>query len=182
MGPKILYTSSPNLLPQFTKSQTHSFLSNPVPIQAKSLHLNLNLNPRRTLKISCIKEKEPTTDETMAAELNLQIKNLNTSMLQREEALKRSREILFGEVSNFTGLQPEDLRKKWRRMGEEERWVLVNGFVSEWSAYFHPLSARSVKEMVEQHLGEEDEISDSVSGNMFPDFGKLLGFSRNREE
>ncbi|XP_073121614.1 uncharacterized protein [Henckelia pumila] len=121
----------------------------------------------------------------MAAELSLHIKNINTSMLQREEALKRSRELLFAEVSNFTGLQPEDLRKKWGTMGQEERWVLVNGFVSEWSAHFHPLSATSVKEMVEQFLGEQGDISaspSSATATLFPDFGKFLGFSRNREE
>ncbi|XP_073271554.1 uncharacterized protein [Primulina huaijiensis] len=182
MGPKILLTNSPNLLPQFTKSQRHPFLSNPTP--AKSLRFNHN--PCRAIKISCIKKKEPTTDETLAAELSPHINNLNTSTLQREEALKKSRELLFIEVSNFTRLQPEDLRKKWRRMGEEEIWVLANGFVSEWSAHFHPLSARSVKEMVEEYLAEEGEFSDSGSGyaspNLFPDFGKLLGFSRNGEE
>ncbi|XP_075521535.1 uncharacterized protein LOC142554743 [Primulina tabacum] len=182
MDPKILLTISSTLLPQFTKSQTHPFVSNPTP--AKSLQFNHN--PRRAFKISCIKKKEPTTDETLPAELSLHIKNLNNGALQREEALKKSRELLFIEVNNFTRLQPEDLRKKWRRMDEEEIWVLANGFVSEWSAHFHQLSARSVKEMVEEYLAEEGEFLDSgsisASRNLFPDFGKLLGFSRNGEE
>lgn len=78
-------------------------------------------------------------------------------------------------MSDFVGLKSEDLKKKWRRMNDAEKWVLVQGFVAEWSAHFHPLSARSVKELVEEHVGGSHESSDSVSLNLLPDFRKLFG-------
>ncbi|KAL8554848.1 hypothetical protein ACS0TY_002867 [Phlomoides rotata] len=163
MGLRI-HTLPPNLLPKF---QFHPF---PAPLKIA--------NPPRTLAISCSKEKENFSDEILAVELSLQMKKLKSDAVQREEALKKSRELLFTEVSNFTGLKSEDLKKKWRRMNEEERLVLVRGFVAEWSAHFHPLSARSVKEMVEQYVqGQSHEFSDSLSGKFFSDFTKLLGFS-----
>lgn len=178
MGPRI-QTLSPNLLPQPTKFQTHPFPSSLTPTHiAKS-----SSNKQRTLKISCSnKDKESLADEMLEVELGLEIKKLNSDIVQREEALKKSRELLFTEMCNFMGLKSEDLKKKWRKMNEEERWVLVKGFVAEWSAHFHPLSARSVKEMVEEYVSQSNVFSDSVSGKLFPDLRKLLGFSRNSEE
>ncbi|KAI3445828.1 hypothetical protein Pfo_002493 [Paulownia fortunei] len=177
LGPRI-FTLSPNLLPQPKNFQPHPFPSSLTPTHL----VKYSSNPPRTLKISCSKEKENLTDEMLAVELGLEIKKLNSNIVQREEALKKSRELLFTEVCNFMGLRSEDLKNKWRRMNEEERWVLAKGFVAEWSAHFHPLSARSVKEMVEEYLGQSNESSDSVSSKLFPDLRKLLGFPRNSEE
>ncbi|KAG8368558.1 hypothetical protein BUALT_Bualt15G0058000 [Buddleja alternifolia] len=174
MGTK-LQSLPHNLLQQPTKFRTHPFPSNPTPP-----HLSKSLP--RTLKISCSKDKESLTDETLALELGLEIKKLNTNAIQREEALNKSRELLFTEVSNFAGLKSEDLKKKWKKMNEDEKWGLAKGFVAEWSAHFHPLSAKSVKDMVEEYLDLNDEVSDTVSGNLFPDLRKMLGFSPNGEE
>lgn len=71
------------------------------------------------------------------------------------------------------------------KMEEEEKWVLVKGFVSDWGANFHPLSARSVKELIEEHLhGEEEErengSSKSSSSSLFPSLKKMLWFSQNK--
>ncbi|KAK2990932.1 hypothetical protein RJ640_000211 [Escallonia rubra] len=43
-------------------------------------------------------------------------------------------------------------KKKWKKLDEDSKWVLAKEFVSEWGANFHPLSAKSVKEMVDEHL------------------------------
>ncbi|KAL0422467.1 UNVERIFIED_CONTAM: hypothetical protein Slati_3269600 [Sesamum latifolium] len=171
MGSRI-QTLLPNLLPQPTKFQPHPFPSHLVEPSS---------NAPRTLRISCSKEKEGLTDELLAVELGIEIKKLNSHTVQRDEALKKSRELLFTELCKFMGLKSDELRKKWKRMTEEERWVLAKGFVTEWSAHFHPLSARSVKELVEEHLGKSNEFSDSVPSNLFPDLRKLLGFPRNSE-
>ncbi|KAL7157029.1 hypothetical protein ABFS83_02G049900 [Erythranthe nasuta] len=138
---------------------------------------------RRTLKIkiTCSKEKEENlTDETLAAEIGVEIEKLKSRAVQREEALKKSRELLFAEMCGFVGLKSDDLKKKWRRMNEEERFDLAKGFVGGWSAQFHPLSPKSVQEMVELHLLDESFDSDSnSSANLFPDFAKFLGFPLN---
>lgn len=160
---------SPNLLPQTTKFQTFASSLTPTRFVKPSC---------RTLKISCSKEEENLSDEMLVAELGLEIKKLNTKNVQREEALKKSRELLFAEMCDFMGLKSDDLKKKWRRMNEEERGVLAKGFVGAWSAQFHPLSARSVKEMVDEYLGQSNDFS----GNFFPELGKFLGFHQNSEE
>ncbi|KAK4438064.1 hypothetical protein Salat_0140500 [Sesamum alatum] len=176
MGSRI-QTLSPNLLPQRTKFEPYPFPSNFAPT-----HLaKPSSNPPRTLRISCSKEKEGLTDEMLAVELGIEIKKLNSHTVQRDEALKKSRELLFAEVCKFMGLKSDDLRKKWKRMNEEERWVLAKGFVTEWSAHFHPLSARSVKELVEEHLAKSNEFSDSVPSKLFPELRKFLGFPQNSE-
>ncbi|KAL2513527.1 uncharacterized protein Fot_27556 [Forsythia ovata] len=163
---------STKLLPQATNFQTHTFPS------TAAYFVKLNSNFLNNHKISCTNE-EISNDEMLAVELDLEISKLNTHMVQREEALKKSRELLFTELCNFMALKSEDLKKKWERMNEEEKWVLAKVFVTEWSARFHPLSAKSVKEMVDEHLVEEKPSSIAASNKFFPNFGKLIGFSRN---
>ena len=86
--------------------------------------------------------------------IEIEKKKIPTHLAQRVEAMRKSRELLFTELCNYLQLKPEELKNKLGKMNEEEKWVLVRGFVSEWSVYFHPLSARSVKELVEEHLVE----------------------------
>ncbi|KAK9988859.1 hypothetical protein SO802_029098 [Lithocarpus litseifolius] len=71
---------------------------------------------------------------------------------------------------------------KWRKMDEEEKWVLVKGFVSDWSMDFHPLSARSVKEMVEECLLEENPSTKSSLSVLFPGLKRLMGFHKTSKE
>ncbi|KAH7833693.1 hypothetical protein Vadar_008803 [Vaccinium darrowii] len=92
-----------------------------------------------------------------------EVEKINTQLAQREEAMKKSRHLLFSELSKYLGLGPEELKERLKEMKDEDKWVLVKGFVSEWGEDFHPLSARSVKEMVEEHLVEDTPPQPAVS-------------------
>lgn len=105
---------------------------------------------------------------------------MNSVLGQREEAMEKSREMLFGELCEYVNLKAEEVKKRWGKMEEEEKWVLVKGFVSEWGSNFHPLSARSVKELVEEYLHEQDPSPNSSSSSaLFPSLKKIMGFSQN---
>ena len=107
-----------------------------------------------------------------------EVAKINTHLLQREEALKKSKELLFTEMCQYLALKGEEVKKKWRKMDEEEKWVLVKEFVSEWSMNFHPLSARSVKEMVEEYLQEDNPSAPKSSPSvLFPGLKRIMGFS-----
>ncbi|CAK9136940.1 unnamed protein product [Ilex paraguariensis] len=164
----------PKLLPQPLKFQTHPFPS-----------MISVTNPSK-LQTSCTKNKSPN-DADLSSDLATEVERLNTHLVQREEAMKKSRELLFTELCQYMDLKSEEMKKKWKQMKEEDKWVLVKEFVAEWSANFHPLSARSVKELVDEHLLEEnpspnssdfDSDSDSNSDSvLFPGLKKLMGFS-----
>ncbi|KAG6762538.1 hypothetical protein POTOM_033046 [Populus tomentosa] len=109
--------------------------------------------------------------------LATEVAKINTHLVQREEAMKKSRELLFNELCNYLALDKEEVKKKWSKMDQEERRVLVKGFVNEWSANFHPLSARSVKEMIEEYLHEEKTSSNSSRSMLFPGLKRIMGFS-----
>ena len=52
----------------------------------------------------------------------------------------------------------DEMKQKWRKIDEEEEKLsLVKGFVDVWGSNFHPLSAKSVVEMVEEYLREEND-------------------------
>ncbi|KAK6153336.1 hypothetical protein DH2020_012975 [Rehmannia glutinosa] len=78
---------------------------------------------------------------------------MSSDMVQREQAVKKSRDLLFIEVGK--------------------------GFFAKWIAHFHLLSTISVKEMVEEYLVQTNEFADSVSNKMFTVLRKLLGFNGN---
>ncbi|GFP79873.1 hypothetical protein PHJA_000130700 [Phtheirospermum japonicum] len=121
----------------------------------------------------------------LAVELSLESQKLSSQMVQWEEALEKSREVLFAEVCNFTGLKSKYLKNKWRKMNEDERRGLVLGFFAEWSYHFHPSYVKSVMEMVDEYLGENNEFLDNLVSvsrdDFFTDLRKLMGFSRNSE-
>lgn len=96
--------------------------------------------------------------------------------------MKKSREILFTELCQHMGMRDNEVKKKWKKMNEDDKWVLVKGFVLEWGVNFHPLSAKSVKELVDEYLVEDNTSpSDSSSGPMlFPNLKKIMGFSQNK--
>jgi hypothetical protein len=91
--------------------------------------------------------------------------------------MKKSRELLFTELCNYLALDKEEVEKKWSKMDQEEIRVLVKGFVNEWGANFHPLSARSVEEMIEEYLHEEKPSSNSSRSMLFPGLKRIMGFS-----
>ncbi|KAF8404769.1 hypothetical protein HHK36_009658 [Tetracentron sinense] len=143
---------SPKIFPQSLIVQNHSFPSVTPP------------KNRGKIRFSCTKG---ISDAELAADLAAKV---NTPLGQRNEAMKKSRELLFVEFCQHLGLGAEEVKQKWKKMDEEQKWGLVKGFISEWGVTFHPLSSRSVKEMVEEHLDEEDPSPNSPSP-MFPGTG-----------
>lgn len=93
--------------------------------------------------------------------------------------MKKSKELLFTELCQYLALKGEEVKKKWRKMDEEEKLGLVKGFVTEWSVNFHPLSARSVKEMVEEYLQEDNPSATSSPSLLYTGLQRIMGFSQN---
>ncbi|KAA8545697.1 hypothetical protein F0562_020852 [Nyssa sinensis] len=106
---------------------------------------------------------------------------MSTQLVQGEEAMRKSRQLLFTELCQYMGLKVEEVKKKWNKMDEDDKWVLVKGFVSEWGVNFHPLSARSVKAMIEEHLLEDNSSSNSSPSLLFSSLKKLMGFSPKKK-
>lgn len=90
--------------------------------------------------------------------------------------MTKSREILFGDLCQYLGLRAEEVKKRWREMGEEERLEWLRGFVADWGLSFHPLSLKSVREMVDEHLAEESPSPTSSPFLRFLDFKKMMNF------
>jgi hypothetical protein len=129
--------------------------------------------------ISCTKK---ISDAEISSDLASEVAKMNSHLVQREEAMKKSKELLFTELCQYLALKEDEVKKKWRKMDEEDKLVLVKGFVTEWSVNFHPLSARSVKEMVEEYL-QEDNPSPSATSSpsmFFPGLKRIMGFSQNK--
>lgn len=103
---------------------------------------------------------------------------MNTHLVQREEAMKKSKELLFIELCHYLALEKEEVKRKWSKMDLEEKLVLVKEFVNEWGVNFHPLSARSVKQMIEEYLQEEKPSSDSSTSVLFPSLKRMMGLSK----
>ncbi|XP_044507947.1 uncharacterized protein LOC123227276 [Mangifera indica] len=128
--------------------------------------------PRPKTQIQC------TNNNFGDAELASKLAKINTHLVQKEEAMKKSKELLFAEFCQYWGLEEEDAKKKWRKTNEEEKWELVKVFVNEWSVNFHPLSAKSVKEMIQEYLHQfEEKKTVSSSDNVFK---RILGFSEEK--
>ncbi|XP_062177595.1 uncharacterized protein LOC133882432 [Alnus glutinosa] len=140
-------------------------------------HSTTLLSDKPRTRISCVNK---ISDAELSSNLASEVAKINTHLAQREEAMKKSKELLFTELCHYLALQGDEAKKKWRKMDEEERLVLVKGFVTEWSANFHPLSARSVKEMVEEYLQEENPSSTSSPSLLFPGLQRIMGFSQNK--
>ncbi|KAF5937005.1 hypothetical protein HYC85_024511 [Camellia sinensis] len=128
----------PKIFSHLTKFHTQS----PFP---SITHLTINTSNKP--QISCTKS---VNDSELVSDLAAEVEKMDSHQLQREEAMKKSRQLLFTELCEYLGLKPEELKKKWKKMdddeedgggGEEDKWVLVKGFVSEWGVNFHPLSA-----------------------------------------
>uniref|UniRef100_A0A1J3CRS3 DUF7026 domain-containing protein n=1 Tax=Noccaea caerulescens TaxID=107243 RepID=A0A1J3CRS3_NOCCA len=141
-----------------------------------------NGRTRKTKK----KKKKSMSDSELAKDLAREIGKANTVSEQRREAMKKSSEILWGEFCRHVDLKEEEMRMKWRKIGEEEKLVLVREFVDEWGVDFQPLSVRSVKEMVEEECSVSDkaiEPSSSSSSSsppsfsgLFPGLKRIIGF------
>ncbi|KAL4555923.1 hypothetical protein LXL04_038557 [Taraxacum kok-saghyz] len=125
--------------------------------------LHYDKRPRK-LRISCSSSNSKNiNDLELAMKLSTEIEKMKTQMVQTQEAMKTSRKLLYAELCLYLGLGKEELRRKWERMEEDDKWVLAEEFVSDWSSNFHPLSAKSVKQLVDQHLFHDgnDDGNDS---------------------
>lgn len=164
-----------HLNPQFPPLQPLKLHSRPFP------SLTFLGNRAKTL-IKCSDESSGNSE--LASNLAKEVSKMNTLVGQRAEAMEKSRELLFKELCQYLSMDSNEVLKQWRKMEEEEKWVLVKGFVSDWGVNFHPLSARSVKELVEEYLDEiEHENASSSSSSksspssLIPTLKKMMGFS-----
>ncbi|KAL5988388.1 hypothetical protein ACLOJK_036152 [Asimina triloba] len=115
----------------------------------------------------CGSSRKPIiSDSELASELAARVE-------RRKEAMKKSRDLLFGDFCSYLGLGADDTRVRWRGAGQEERLDWIRGFVVEWGASFHPLSLKSVKEMVEECVGEGNPHPPQVSVSPFSGFERL---------
>lgn len=147
----------------FNFQSNHSFSANP-------------LNSRRKVQFSSIKN---ISDADLLADLATEKAKIKITLVQRKEAMIKSKELLFGEFVQYLNLKPEEVKHKWRNMDEIEKMNLVKGFVSEWSLSFHPLSIRSVKEMMEDHLKQVNPSVLTSPSLMFPSLKKILGMTQD---
>ncbi|KAL1802153.1 hypothetical protein ACET3Z_030800 [Daucus carota] len=150
---------SPQIQPLFPSSSSSHFFHTPAKISAKKMN----------------------TDAELASELASKIEKMNTQLAQREEAIKKSSEILFQEMCKHLEMQESEVMKKWKIMSEDDKLGLVKEFVFEWGGDFQPLSAKSVIEMVEVYLSEDgdyedSDVFDSDDDDSSPMFGGLLNF------
>ncbi|XVE94063.1 hypothetical protein REPUB_Repub01dG0248100 [Reevesia pubescens] len=149
---------TPNNLQQPRKFPNHLFTTRP---------------NRTDHNISCTKKN--LSDTALALDLEISVEKINTHLEQKEKAMKKSRELLFTELCQYLSLKEDEVNKKWKKMKEEEKWVLVKEFVNAWGVSFHPLSVKSVQEMLDEYL-QDDKSSSSV---MFPGLKRMLGFSEH---
>ncbi|CAN1163776.1 hypothetical protein LINPERPRIM_LOCUS32794 [Linum perenne] len=84
---------------------------------------------------------------------------MNTHVTQRTNAMNKSRQILFCKLCKFLDLEEDKMQIRWEEMDQEEKSVLVKGFVDEWGANFHPLSAMSVEELIQEHIQEKKKMN-----------------------
>ncbi|CAN6543501.1 unnamed protein product [Malus baccata var. baccata] len=160
--------------------------TNPFPSISKS-HLSTATRPKtRTIHCTSSGGGSSSSNNGMMsdAELASDLSKMNSLLAQREEAMDKSRQLLFVELCQFVGSNSEEVKKKWGKLEEEEKMVLVKGFVSEWGVNFHPLSAKSVKQLVEEHVQEQNpkpanskSSSSSAVSVLFPGFKRMMGFS-----
>ncbi|XP_028782039.1 uncharacterized protein LOC114741069 [Neltuma alba] len=147
---------------------------------SSSTNLLIHNHKLRTTRVWCTRG---FSDASLASELAAKVAKINSDLLKTEEAMKKSREILFGELCEYLGLKEDEVKHKWRKIDGEEKSALIKAFLEKWGSNFHPLSARSAKEMMEEYLHEENDSSSVKSSSdssafLFPGLKRLMGFSQ----
>ncbi|PIA59186.1 hypothetical protein AQUCO_00400214v1 [Aquilegia coerulea] len=86
-------------------------------------------------------------------------------------------------ICKYLDLETEEVKQRWIKMDETEKLVLAKGFVSDWGEAFHPLSSKSVKELMAEILIEENpnpisssSSSLSISSINLNSLKKMIGF------
>ncbi|OMO75353.1 hypothetical protein CCACVL1_16207 [Corchorus capsularis] len=154
---------SPKILRQPMKLTNHPFTA---------ISVITNNRPNKARNITCTKGNLSDTD--LALDLAVTVEKIDTHLKRKEEAMVKSKELLFSEFCQYLSLTEEEVNTKWRKLKEEDKLVLVKEFVNEWGANFHPLSARSVKEMVDEYL-----LDEKFSSVLFPGLKRMLGFPQD---
>ncbi|XP_027933156.1 uncharacterized protein LOC114188727 [Vigna unguiculata] len=129
-------------------------------------------------RISCTASGDGgISDAKLASEFAVRVARLHAQSLQADEAMSKSRKLLFGELCEYMCLNEEQAQHKWSSMDEEEKLVLVKAFLKEWGSHFHPLSARSTKEMLEEYLRQGNgPPKPSSSSSFFSGLNRIIGF------
>ncbi|KAF8013851.1 hypothetical protein BT93_I1649 [Corymbia citriodora subsp. variegata] len=154
---------------------------NAPPRPPKSRLHPLRFDTRKALPVSVsCRRKEGTGDAEIASALAEEVARAHTQKKLKDEALRKGRALLFSELCGYFSLREDELRRRWERMEDGERRDLAKDFVSNWSADFHPLSVRSVVEMVEEHLRQEKKPSFSNESAFFPSLKRLMGLGENK--
>ncbi|MED6168894.1 hypothetical protein PIB30_015953 [Stylosanthes scabra] len=137
---------------------------------------------RLNTRISC--SNKGISDATLASELAIKVNTVKTRAKLIEEAMTKSRYLLFRHLCEYMGLNEDKVKLQWTKMDDSQKLVLVKGFVAEWGALFHPLSARSTKDMVEEYLnqgtGTGNTSTDSASPSSsvsIPGIKRRIAFS-----
>ncbi|KAL2904124.1 hypothetical protein RDABS01_002834 [Bienertia sinuspersici] len=78
--------------------------------------------------------------------------------------MKTSKQLLFFDFCNYLNLNPDDVKYKWTNLSNDEKLRLVKGFVSNWGLYFHPLSPKSVRDLIEEFVVIDDLEENQISG------------------
>ncbi|KDO67973.1 hypothetical protein CISIN_1g0313211mg, partial [Citrus sinensis] len=78
------------------------------------------------------KNNKKRSDAELASDLATEVGKINTHLAQKEEAMKKSKELLFTEFCQYLALERDEVKKEWRKIDEDEKWGLVKRFVNEW--------------------------------------------------
>ncbi|KAI5448287.1 uncharacterized protein LOC127083753 [Lathyrus oleraceus] len=125
-------------------------------------------------RISC--SNKSNDDASLASEFAEKVSIINARAVQAEQVMRKSRKILFKEFCNYLDLNEQEAKQKWNKIDEDEKWVLIKGFVQELNEFFQPLSAKYTKELVEEYLLKENLPPKSPpSSPLFP-FDSIIGF------
>ncbi|CAL5183274.1 unnamed protein product [Lathyrus oleraceus] len=126
-------------------------------------------------RISC--SNKSNDDASLASEFAEKVSIINARAVQAEQVMRKSRKILFKEFCNYLDLNEQEAKQKWNKIDEDEKWVLIKGFVQELNEFFQPLSAKYTKELVEEYLLKENlpPKSPPPSSPLFP-FDSIIGF------
>ncbi|KAL8136545.1 hypothetical protein V2J09_002546 [Rumex salicifolius] len=125
------------------------------------------------------------SDVQLALELAVETEKMKVRAEEGERAMRKSAEMLFDDLCGHLKMKSntEEVKRRWRRMPEEERRDLVAAFVSDWGVDFQPLSRRGVKQLLDEFVGVDDDDEaiatpnlDSMAAFGMSGLKRLIGF------
>ncbi|XP_058771690.1 uncharacterized protein LOC131645051 [Vicia villosa] len=133
-------------------------------------------NTKLKTQISC--SNKNNNEVSLASEFAEKVSIMNARAAQAEQVMTKSRKILFKEFCHYLHLNEQEAKQKWNNIDEDEKRVLIHGFVGELSEFFQPLSAKYTKELVEEYLLKENlplKSPPPPPPPLFP-FDSIIGF------